>query len=99
MHIGESLSQKMLKFIELLGEQGHFVMQVDDGDAEERDGVVGAEDALGVDVDVEKFVEAFHVAHATMIRSAGDDAVEAGAAEGGTGRVQAEGTVAMLYRA
>jgi len=44
----------------------HFVMEADDGEAEEGDDVLGAEDAFVVHVDVEKFVERLDVANAPM---------------------------------
>ena len=49
--------------------RGHFVVKANDGEAEERDAMFGAENAFVVDVDVEEFMERFNVANAPRIRS------------------------------
>src|SRR6267378_1248114 len=49
--------------------RGHLVVEADDGEAEERNGVFGAEDALVVRVDVEELVECLDVANAPVVRA------------------------------
>ena len=79
------------------GQEDHFVVEPDDGDTQEGDVVVGAENALGIDVDVEKLVQRLDVAHAAVISAARDDAVEAGTTESGAGGVEAKRAVAVLH--
>src|ERR1700687_500689 len=73
----------------------HFVMEANDGEAEEGDDVLGAEDAFVVHVDVEKFVERLDVANAPVLCAGANDAIEAGAAPSGAGRVQTKRAVRM----
>src|SRR6266851_8100685 len=75
--------------------RGHFVVEADNAEAEEGDGVLGAEHAFVVDVDVEEFVEGLDVTHAAVVRAGANNAVEAGAAPGGAGRIETEGAVGM----
>src|SRR5260370_7759567 len=65
-------------------------MEPNDSEAEERDGVLGAENAFVVQVDVEEFVERLDVANAAGIGAGPDDAVETGGAPRGAGRVPAK---------
>src|SRR5260370_397506 len=81
------------------GRRRHFVVEADDGEAEEGNSVLGAEDAFIVHVDVEEFMERLDVANAAMVRAGANDAIEAGAAPGGAGRVQAKRAVGMSDRA
>jgi hypothetical protein len=71
--------------IDSVGVDGHFVVETHDGQAEERNGVVGAEDAFVVYVDTKKLVQRLYVANAPMIRAGRNDAIETGAAPCGTG--------------
>jgi hypothetical protein len=75
--------------------RGHFVVEADDGEAEEGDGVLGAENGFLVHVDVEEFVECLDVTDAPVVRAGGNNAIEAGAAPGGAGRVQTKRAVRM----
>jgi len=74
---------------------GHFVVEADDGEAVEGDGVFGAENGFVVHVDVEKLVERFDVPNAPVVGAGGNNAIEAGAASGGAGRVQPKRAIGM----
>jgi hypothetical protein len=52
-------------------------MKANDGEAEEGNFVFGAKHAFIVHVDVEEFMESFHVANATMLAARADDSIEA----------------------
>jgi len=56
-------------------------MEADDGHAEERDGVVGAQDSFAIFVNVKDFVKRGEVAHVEVIGTRGDETIEAGLAE------------------
>jgi hypothetical protein len=73
-------------------------VEADDDETEEGNGVLGAENAFVVHVDVEEFVERLDVANAPVVRAGGNNAIEAGAAPGGAGRVQTERAVRMSDR-
>ena len=73
-------------------------MEADDSETEEGDGVLGAENAFVVHVDVEEFVECLDVANASVVRAGGNHAIEAGAAPGGARRVQTKRAVRMSDR-
>src|SRR6267378_7305775 len=68
----------------------HFVMEADDGETEEGDDVLGAEDAFVVHVDVEKLMERLNVANAPVLWAGANNAIEAGAPPSGAGGVQAK---------
>jgi len=67
---------------------GTFVVEADDGEAEEGNDMFGAQDAFVVHVDVEKLVERLDVPNAPVLCAGANNAIEAGAAPSGAGRVQ-----------
>jgi hypothetical protein len=71
-------------------------VQADDGETEKRNGVLRAENALVVHVNVEEFVEGLDVADAAVVRAGANNTVEAGAAPGRARRIEAEGAVGIL---
>ena len=73
-------------------------MEADDGETEEGDGVLGAENAFIVHVDVEEFVECLDVTNAPVVRAGGNNAIEAGTAPCRAGRVQTKRAVRMSDR-
>jgi hypothetical protein len=60
---------------------GHFVVEADDGEAVEGDGVLGAENGFVVHVDVEKLVERLDVPNAPVVGAGGNNAIERPQAE------------------
>ena len=51
-------------------------MQADDGHAQERNSVIGAQDALAIAVDVKDFVQGGEVAYVEVVGTRSDQTVE-----------------------
>src|SRR6266852_6075282 len=70
-------------------------MEPDDGESQKGNRVLGSKHVFLVHVNVEEFVERFDVADAPVIGAGPNNAIKAGAAPSGTGRVQPKRAVWM----